>query len=106
MSHFEKCCQNNWREEKKGPPLTLHTPRSTAFVLGRIMLFDSADKGKHPFSKSIKEKSLFLNVKSRQGGCSPPQLFPTPKLQDQTQAPLLQSHSASNNLGERKRQQH
>lgn len=73
------------RKKKKGPPLTLHTPGSTAFVLGRIM-FDSVDKGKHPFFKSIKEKSFFLNIKSRRGGCSPPQQFPTPKLQDQTQA--------------------
>lgn len=73
--------------KKKGPPLTLHTPGSTAFVSGRIMLFDSVDKGKQPFLKSIKEKkSFFLKVKSRRGGCSPPQLFPTPKLQEQTQA--------------------
>lgn len=46
--------------KKKGPPLTLHTPGSTAFVSGRIMLFDSVDKGKQPFLKSIKEKKKFL----------------------------------------------
>lgn len=72
MSHFEKCCQNNWREEKKGPPLTLHTPGSTAFVLARIMLFHSADKGKHPFFKPVKEKSFFLNLQIRARGLLSP----------------------------------
>lgn len=58
MSHFEKCCQNNWREgkKKKGPPLTLHTPGSKAFVLPRITLFDSVDKEKHQFFKAINKK--------------------------------------------------
>jgi len=67
MSHFEKCCQNNWREgrkKKKGPPLTLHTPGSAAFVSGRIRLLDSADKGKHPFFKVIKEKKFLTERKT------------------------------------------
>lgn len=72
MSHFEKCCQNNWREErKKGPPLTLHTPGFTAFVLGRIMLFDSADRGKtFIFQVNYRKKSILLNVKNRGEGAA------------------------------------
>lgn len=69
MSHFEKCCQNNWREgKKKGPPLTLHTPGSKAFVLGRITLFDSVDKEKHQFFKAINKKCFFLNIKIKAMG--------------------------------------
>lgn len=106
MSHFEKCCQNNWREEKKGPPLTLHTPGSTAFVLARIMLFHSADKGKHPFFKPVKEKSFFLNLQIRARGLLSPTAIPNSQTSGPNASLFLQSHLASNNLEERKMQQH
>lgn len=59
------------RRKKKGPPLTLRTPGSAAFVSGRIMLFHSADKGKHPFFKAVKGKSFFPDLCCERGAALP-----------------------------------
>lgn len=107
MSHFEKCCQNNWREgkKKKGPPLTLHTPGSKAFVLRRITLFDSADKEKHQFFKAINKKCFLLNIKIEAMGLLSTTAIPDSQTLGPNTSLSLQPHSA-NNLGERKMQQH
>lgn len=108
MSHFEKCCQNNWREgkKKKGPPLTLHTPGSKAFVLERITFFDSVDKEKHQFFKAIDKKCFFLKIKIKDIEVLSTTAIPNSQTSGPNTSLPLQSHSDSNNLGERKMQQH
>lgn len=86
-------------KKKKGPPLTLHTPGSTAFVLGRIMLFDSVDKGKHQFFKAINKKCFFLNIKIEAMGLLSTRAIPNSQTSGPNTSLPLQSHSASNNLG-------
>lgn len=89
--------------KKKGPPLTLHTPGFTAFVLGRIMLFDSVDRGKTSiFQVNYRKKYPPERKKSGRGGWSPSQLFPTPKLQDQTQAHSYSLTQQATILGKRR----
>lgn len=70
------------RGKKKGPPLTLHTPGSKAFVLRRIILFDSEDKEKPQFFKAINKK-----------------MFPSKHKNQRDRAALHHSYSPLPNFG-------